>query len=485
MELLNFLIAVGFTTFVTFIFFRLFGTRSNAIFITASEKKAWDKRITGLLRRLLTVTNVFGTITSLATLLFLAGSAKLFGVFALATGVTFALSAYITNPITKKFLQDPAIQKRYSDGEQVGGVIASLFWTDNEHDKLLSKLVKAISIFSTFSIIWLELSLFSNFSSAYLGIEDIAYKSIVAFATFFVIFYFVIKYGLRGFVFADLFHTPVIIVMGLCIVGFLFIKLMSGSYEMSFDTFWRPILAWDMAIIFAFHVLVLNLFQVLCTEPHWFRLWLFKEVEITSQKKAVIGTGAIWIILLFIGFSSFALSGKVGEEGVASLLDYFGKANPYFILLFWMAAAGALFSTVDTQMYSILLVSSFDAKSGKLPMNSKRFSSELSISVVTAFIYAILYFIVVKFQLPFEKILLFVVPFGVVVLPLFIAKYTDRKPTRTSLIISAIGYIVVGSIGFILPELNFHATLSAVFVPVVVSVLVVLTQKKVPQVAVA
>lgn len=477
MNSILFLIAVGLTVFITFIFFRLFGMRSNNIFISAIEKKSWDSNISGLLKRLLTTTSIFGTVTSLATLLFLAGSTKLFGIFAFATGITFAFSSLITNPITKKLLKDKNVKKRYEDNEQVGGVIASLFWDESEKGKQLASWVKYISIFATFSIIWLEVSLFSNFSSAYLKAESIWSKTFIASITFLIIFYFVIQYGLRGFVFADLFHAPVIIITGIALIVILCIMLSNGNYTLSLNTISIPVLTWSMSIVFGFHVLVLNLFQIICTEPHWFRLWLFKNVEITSQAKGVIGTGIVWILFLFIGFSTFAITGQIGEPAIGALLNKISLSNPLFLFLFWVAAAGALFSTVDTQLYSIMLVSKYNVAKGTLPITTKRFQNPLLVVVLFTLAFGFIYFLVKYFSLEFEKLLLVIVPFSIVLLPLFIEKSTGRSPKISTLVVSLSGYVIIAGAGFFLDRINFFATLSAIFFPVLISIIVLLFKK--------
>lgn len=479
MNIILFLIATGLTVFITFIFFGLLGVRSNNIFITANEKQSWDKNLSGILKRLLTTTNIFGTVTSLATLLFLAGSTKLFGIFAFATGITLAFSSLITNPITKQFLQDSNIKKRFEDNDQVGGVIASLFWTNTNYNKRLAAIVKYISISATFAIIWLEVSLFSNFSSTYLHIDSIIGKTIIATITFFTISYFVIQYGLRGFIFADLFHTPIIIVMGLVLIGILVIKFVHGNFALTTHTFLVPNLPWGMSALFGLHVLVLNLFQIICTEPHWFRLWLFKNTEMTSQAKGAVGTGLVWIFFLFIGFSTYAITGQTGEEAIGALLNKFSITNPYFVFFFWIAASGALFSTVDTQLYSILIVSRFKTSNGTLPNTSKRFTSPFSTTIFLSLVSGLLYFLATKFKdiLPFEKILFVIVPFSIVLLPLFVEKFTNRLPRIRTLLISVIGYIIVAALGFFLPQINFFATLSAIFFPVVLSTIVLFTEK--------
>lgn len=479
MNLFYFFTAVGLTVFITFIFFRLFGQQSNNIFVSESEKKSWDEKISGSLKKLLTTTNIFGTVTSLATLLFLAGSAKLFGIFAFATGITFAFSGFITNPITKKFLLDESIKRKHEDNNQIGGVIASLFWADNKSSRNLSIMVKYISMFAIFSIIWLEVSLFSNFASSYLNVGGVLGKTIIATLTFFIILFFVVKYGLRGFVFADLFHTPIIIIMGLVLIGILVKLFLNGGFTLSAETFLIPKLNWIMGFVFMFHVLVLNLFQVICTEPHWFRLWLFNNVEISSQKAGVIGTGSVWLLLLFIGFSTYAITSEVGEDAIGILLTKLSVINPYFIFFFWIAATGALFSTVDTQLYSFLLLASYKISDGKLPKDSKRFQSPFSMATFSAIVFAVVYYIVKYFNLPFEKILLVVVPFSIVLLPLFVSKYFDRVPSITSLVISVLGYVLIAATGFVLPIVNFFATLSAVFFPVVVSFCVIVFTKKI------
>ncbi|MEO7767898.1 MAG: hypothetical protein ABIS01_10740, partial [Ferruginibacter sp.] len=141
--------------------------------------------------------------------------------------------------------------------------------------------------------------------------------------------------------------------------------------------------------------------QIICTEPHWFRLWLFKKTEITSQTKGVVSTGLIWIFFLFIGFSTFAITGEIGENAIGILLNKFISSNPYFIFFFWIAATGALFSTVDTQLYSILLVSRFKTSNGTLPVTSKRFGNPFILAVFATAIFALLYFLKTYYHLQF------------------------------------------------------------------------------------
>ena len=66
--------------------------------------------------------------------------------------------------------------------------------------------------------------------------------------------------------------------------------------------------------------------------------WLFKNVEISSQKAGVMGTGAVWLLLLFIGFSTYAITREIGEGAIGTLFNKLGSINRYFIFFFWTAA---------------------------------------------------------------------------------------------------------------------------------------------------
>lgn len=293
--------------------------------------------------------------------------------------------------------------------------------------------------------------------------------------------FFVFRYGIRGFVFAELLHSPLI---GIAALVLLFTSLWATWGMWTFreiPSLTRPLLN-DAALginyaspwLFAAHVLVLNSTQVVCSEHHWFRLWLLGKKELRRQPSAAGTTAGLWLVMLPIGFLAVLLTpppGAPGEPTVAALLTAFPNMSVIIGFIFWMGATAALFSTTDTQIYSALLVSRFDPVSGTLadaqitPQRSLRWS--LSLSLLFAGAYAG----VRALNIPLEKIIFAVVPFCTVLFPAFLHFRYGKNVRFAVLATSVTGYLIMIGIGFAKPALNFYFTLSAVFVPVAIGYL--------------
>src|SRR3712207_4154190 len=106
----------------------------------------------------------------------------------------------------------------------------------------------------------------------------------------FAVFYFTLRFGLRGFVFADAFHSPLIVVGTLALlVGAILLLVRSESDIPAMGTLVTPLLPKRDLWLFLAHVSVLNGFLVLLTEPHWLRLWIFRRTIVELQP---VSTGA-------------------------------------------------------------------------------------------------------------------------------------------------------------------------------------------------
>jgi hypothetical protein len=411
---------------------------------------------------------------------------KLFGWFALSTGLTVAISYLVTNALTRPIMSEPRIAKLLDESKQVSSVIASLFWTNDDQGKRVSSIIKWTSLAVIGSIVWLECTAFVDFSfwmagyQKVSGEQDIFFRFLALFLLSFFIIYFVLRYGVRGFVFADLLHSPLI---GLAAVVLLFgawflaLNPVAPRTPISLDWF-TPLLAspdpwlgipFASGIVFALHVLILNTTQIVCSEHHWFRLWLMGEKELQRQRSGSVITAAVWILMLPIGFVAFQIANAPGEAAIAGLLGTLGQWSVLFLAFFWVGATAALFSTADVQVYSALLVNRFDVVTGELNHASLRTSAIAPISLAVSVVFAGLYTLMRVFEIPLEKILFSVVPFVTVLLPAFVHFYLGREVRAWVLGLSITGYLALVALGFVVAEANFFATLSAVFVPVVVT----------------
>jgi hypothetical protein len=458
---------------VTYLFFRAFGPRGKYLFLSRKQKDEWDQGLAGSLGTWVTITNIFGTITSFATVIFLMGSVKLFGFFSLSTGITIMIGAAVTNFFTRRLLSDAHIAERLKTSDQTVGVIAMLLWSDSAAGRTLSRVTKWVSLVAIASIVWLEFTIFSDFTSSALGIGSnaFAYRSLTVFATAFVVVFFVLYYGIRGFTFADFLHGPLISVAAVVLfIGVAIAYSGPNAPWNDMSSFVAPVLSYWQGAVFAAHVLVLNCLQVLCTEPHWMRVWLLGDRETTKQVPAMASTAVFWLLMLAIGLTAAAASGKIGEEAIAALLGELATRSIVFVSVFWVAVTAALFSTADTQAYCFLLVWKFDPRSGSLTNIASQSFRPALLAVGAAALCSVAYFIVRSSALPVEKIIFVVIPSVVTLAPPIILKALGRIPLPFVLWISLIGYIAVATYGFIRPDTEFYATLSAVFVPLFVTV---------------
>lgn len=477
-------LAVLGTFIITYVFYQSLGPRNTSLFLSREQKALWDTNVKEGLGRWLVVTSIFATLTGFATYLFLLGSSKLFGLFALSTGITIALSAPVTRWLTRPFLADARISQLFKANDQVSSVIATLFWSDTPSGRACSTVVKWISLLVIAAIIWVECTAFVDLTfwvAGYTVASDpsvLLWRFVAMALVVLLIVYFVLRYGIRGFVFADLLHTPLIAIAAISLlVGALWLATQSLP-DLALSEIIAPVLsAPDPVIgvhpgwIFAAHVLVLNLFQVTCTEHHWFRMWLFGETELSRQFRGTALTGLVWLAMLPVGFLAFFVSNAPGEAAIGSLVPALSDLFSWFGVLFWIGATAALFSTADMQIYSGLLVSRFNASRGCLEDISLNPLKSLLWAACVALAFAAAYTGARAAALPLEKIIFVMVPMCTVLLPAFLHFRWKRVVMPWVLVLSLFGYGTMAALGFRVEEHNFFFTLSAVFVPLLVSVL--------------
>lgn len=456
---------------ITYVAYQAFGPRRATLLYDRTEKVAWDQIIQKQLGSWLTITNIIGTMTSLATVyLFFIGSSKLFGVYTFMCPFTLWLGALATNAITYRVLRNrPRLEKMLKDSSQTGAVIAAIFWDEDPEAQKTAGTAKWLSCANLVGVVWLDFAFFADITGQLLpiGLGDLAWKTIILSFASFTVFYFTFKYGLRGFVFADLFQSPVIILGSIGLFGGV-LYLYSQS-QVAVTAALTPILPPSQCFLFALHVLCLNVLLVVVTEPHWLRLWVFGDKELRLQHRSILFTAALWTILIAVGLAAGAATNQVGEAATAKAIEALGAYTPILPMFFWVAAIAALFASADIAIYSLLVVSVFDVKRGQLVDRSMASIHPFGVSCMATLILCFVYASVRGLALPFEKLVFAIIPFSLNIFPAFMILLRGAAPDAKWTWASVLGYIILSLIGlFIMPDQNLLFTLGAALVPVIV-----------------
>jgi len=463
----------------TFLIFKSFGPRREFLLYTAEEKKEWDKAIGGDVGAWLTISNIFGTLMSVATVyVFFMGSAKLFGGFSLACVVSILFGAFVTNVVTKKICKNKKVCDLLESGGRAGGVIASIFWRDDQSSRKLSGIVKYISIANILGVIWLDFTVFTDISSAILNINNVLLQCAVLFAVCYVIFYFVIRYGLRGFVFADLFQSPLVGLASVAMVlGVVLLFVLGESVDFSVQKMLSPYLSLEQCGIFVAHVILVNSMLVVVTEPHWLRVWLFGQRETQLQFKSTAITAFVWLLLIIVGlFAAFVIPNKHGEVLIVSFLGMLSDVSYVFLILFWMGSTAALFASVDVQIFSLILVNDFSADSGQIIQRRIKSISPSCVALIVSTCFVVVYFVVRSLNVPIEKIIFIVIPFSFNIMPsLLLLAFGKRQNYRYTCYSLAL-YVLCAAVGLHQRDSEMLWTLLAALVPFVVSCIALVLQ---------
>lgn len=475
------LLAVGVVMGATYLIFRLIGPRRQALLLTREEKARWDATVVPRLGGPLVVASLVGTLTSLATAyLFFIGTSKVFGYWIFICPFSIFAGAFITNAVTKAVMNREELRTRISGTTQQSGVIARLFWSDCDTGRSCSRLVKWISLLSVLGVIWLEFALFSDVLAYILGIENILATAAICGIATYIIALFTLKYGLRGFIFADAFHAPLLALATIILVIATIVRFITGpssdtNTAINFGELVKPLVSTGQGVLFVIHVLILNSFLVVFTEAHWLRLWaLTPSPVIGRQIRGALSTAILWTILPICGLLAYSMTNSVGEKAAIDLVASFGTGSSIVIAVFWLGAGAALFSTADTQLYSALLLRQFNPCSGEV--DDTKFDSIRPglLALYIALIFFFLYAGVRYLALPFEKIIFIIIPFTLNLMPGFVALLTKKQTRVMWILISLIGYLACAMVGFFQPNMQFAATLAASIVPVVVSLVVLI-----------
>jgi hypothetical protein len=469
---------------MTFVIYKALGPPKRGLLYTREDKVKWDAFIKNhSLGGVLTTFNVVGTLTSLAgAYVFLMGSSKLFGFFILMCSITlFFPGAWITNLFSDRIMASPRLKALLASENQTGGVIAALFWADDAAAQRTARLVKWFSILNLGAVLWIEFTVFAAIGEHLLGLNSVLVAPILLFGCCFAIALFTLKYGLRGFVFADLFHVPLIMLAALAILGGCIVLSYQNWEAMPpvTDIIW-PELTIPACILFAAHIVCLNGVQLLTTEGHWLRYWIFREQEPKRLKVSTFFTGVVWAVLSAVGLLAFYLSGEtIGVPAVAGLLGRLNELSIVFIAVFWIGGIAALFSTTDASLYALLVVWNFRPKVGTLHdqamKNIRPLLTATAIALATTGAYVVLVQIL---QLPIEKVVFLVFPLSLNLFPAFVRAYRGLPQNPWYIIVALILYMGCAVAGLRQPESGFEWTLAAGLMPIVVGLIAAIGKRR-------
>ena len=470
---------------ITFVIYLSLGSRPESLVISREKKEQWDRLINGELGVWFTKCNIFATLTSLATVyIFFIGNFTLLGAWVFAAPITLIIGVFTTNWLTRKICESKSYCFAMERQNQANSVLCSIFWNEDVGSKHLAKSSRIFLITYLLAILWLEFSVFSRITGQIISPGDIWVQLLVFFVACFSTTLFTLKYGLRGFVFADLFQSPIIVIGTVVIlfgvVGNFYSEIL--TLEVSIENLlgealFSPKVDFINGVIFVLAVLFLNSFLVVSTPAHWTRVWIFgKERVINHQLKSTSFTTLIWIVLIFIGLglSLMFLSKEVestplGELAVIELLIILADNSSIYVFAFWLTGMAALFSTVDSQLYSLALIRNYDPEENSLSKNLHIKKPSL-VSFLFSTVLCMAYFLFFYYDTHLDKVALLVLPSCLVLVPAMALKARGKRISPNLIIITLCFYIAVASISFIFDEHSYFLILGAPLVPLIVTV---------------
>jgi len=473
------LITVLGVVLATFAIYSAIGKKKSPFIYSSEEKLEWDKFITKDIGSWFTITSIIGTLTTMATVfVFFIGNTSLFGWVIFVCVFSIMFSFLVTNKFTKKIVSLDYFKKRQKDNNNNSAVIASIFWANDKDSKRSSNIIKNISLINIAAIIWLEFSIFSDISGKLIANGNIYFSCLILFLITFLISMFTLKYGLRGFVVGDLLHSPLIIIGAIILLigGVMLITNNEVPHNWAnIKIALTPKLDWKTSAAFILATIFLNLFIVLVSEAHWLRVWIFGEKETKLQPKAQIGTAIIWFFIILIGIIVGLLGiNGIGKDGVVELIEKLTTISPLFLVGFWIAGTAALFSTTDTQFYSLFLVKSFNPKTGKINTEKLNSLNPFFLSLIISIIFCVLYFLVITLKLPFEKLVFLLLPICMIIVPAFFRIFKGLAQKPIYLYLAILLYSLASIKALIDPDNEFFFTVAAPLMPLLVSVIAIM-----------
>jgi hypothetical protein len=123
---------------------------------------------------------------------------------------------------------------------------------------------------------------------------------------------FIIRNGLRGFLFADLLEFPLILLGTFIILAG---ALILGAEQPTFTGrlfISSPHFPIWWGLLFCVATLFLISFLLITSEAHWLRVWTIRDQVSAATVKSASTTAAMWLILVFVGFVIIVLSTQGG-----------------------------------------------------------------------------------------------------------------------------------------------------------------------------
>jgi hypothetical protein len=465
-------------------FFVSLGPRAGGLLPTKSDRDAWLSSQSPTIIRLQNTAAIVGTLTSFATVfIFYLGESKRFGVFIFATLLALFLSHYVTNWATRTILAQKHLRLRTLESDQAGAAVARMFWSDAREDRHIALIVQIISLLSVLGIVWFEFSLLTKYLS-WITRQPPLDSLVFMFCLSFGVVWFTLRYGVRGFVFADLIQVPI---LGMCFIvlcaSAIAVWIESSAAEVAYpDSIigllqpspQRDATDYSLILLFVLHVTAVNLFLPLVSETHWLRVWAFKEMEIATQRSGLAATTLLAIPLIVAGVCTYYfLKGQSGDAAIFGLVAAITQLHPVFGFIFWVAAVAALFSTADTHIYAALVLSRFNSKTGQMVQPHR---SPFLFALLSSFLFVSMYALVQEVEsrygkVIFNKIVFIVVPSALILLPPILDLARANKPSIGKLYLAAIGYWTASVIGLFAESRFLVANLIAALIPVSLSFL--------------
>jgi hypothetical protein len=495
----------------TFFVYQTFGPRQLSFTFTKREKREWDELVRGRLGSWLTVNSIFATITSFATVyVFFIGNTGQFGWWIVFPILTIWGGGFITNYFTRTLVSRRHIAKRLASGDQSRAVLLTLVLDGTNESIRSASFVRVVALTNILAILWLEFSVFADVSSKLIISESILWGAIFLYGCAFAVLYFTLRFGLRGFLFADLFHGPIIVIgtvtllIGTVVflVGIpsdgghedrlakLFGKLLTEMNAPKAPSPNSPLLS---GVLFAISCLFLNSFLVLITQPHWFRVWMFGEKETTLQVTSLSITAVVWSILVLIGaLASIVVTAApqdVHEACKAANLDgsvpvvvcflqQVTGAFPLLAVAFWVAGTGALFSTADAQIYSFFSIQRFDLREGKIAHAEFKELRPALYAATAAALFAGCYALVRFLKVDFNQLVFVLLPSCLNIVPALILAVRGIRQEPILLWISIIPYAVCAFLGLLNTDLAPVFAVAAPLMPLTVSAVALVYRPK-------
>jgi hypothetical protein len=302
--------------------------------------------------------------------------------------------------------------------------------------------------------------------------------------------YFTLKYGLRGFVFADLFQSPLIIfgtlilLVGSVVVIGNAVAIQTGEtdYMSVFLKLWSalgtPAISPVGGILFVISCLFLNSFLLLVTPPHWLRMWVFGKKEIHLQIRSLAGTCAVWTALILVGaLASIAitLNPPPGTPGSIDVVVHFLReltedGSYLFAVAFWIAGMAALFASADVQIYALWLLKNYNVGSGKLDPDARMDQMPLLYSLLAAAGFTVIYAIVRYYQVPFDRLVFVLLPSCLAIVPSLVLAIRGVRQTPLLPAAAITAYASLSAVALLSNRFGEEFAVAAPIAPLLISV---------------